>query len=98
VRAIKESSRAALKTFGRLRHEMIDADGMLSCSHRMDRNKIFVPVSLTLTQRIIARLDAVAKREDRSRSAMARLILSEGLTQRGPANFAHEPDQEQKND
>lgn len=64
----------------------------------MNNAKVFVPVSLTLTQRIIARLDVAAKREDRSRSSLARQILSAGLTERLPANFAHEQDREQKND
>ena len=55
----------------------------------MNNAKAFVPCTLTLTERLLARLDAVAKREDRTRSAMARVLISEGLTQRGPANFDH---------
>ena len=63
----------------------------------MNNAKVFVPVSLTLTERLLARLDDAARREDRSRSSLARVLISEGLTQRGPESFANEQDRKPEN-
>ena len=63
----------------------------------MNGNKVFLPVCVTMPRPLLARLDAAARAEDRTRSAMARVLLDAGLAQRAPENFAHEPEKDRKN-
>jgi len=62
----------------------------------MNGNKVFLPICVTLTAPLLSRLDDAARSEDRSRSAMARVLISEGLTQRGPESLAREPERKRR--